>query len=127
MSKYLSFLKKVLPIFLLMALFLPVVSSATTFGGLLTKITSTILRPMIGLLLTVAVVVFFWGMVKYIYSLGVKEKEEGRWLMIWGIIALFVMVSVWGLVNVLIDTLDLDNSSVPGVIPASSGGILQEV
>jgi hypothetical protein len=38
--------------------------------------------------------------------------------MIWGVIALFVMVSVWGLVNLLGDTFDIDQTdtiNVPSV------------
>ncbi len=39
---------------------------------------------------------FFWGLVRYIFS---DAKEKGTQLMIWGVVALFVMVSVWGLVG----------------------------
>ena len=37
--------------------------------------------------------------------------------MLWGIVALFVMVSVWGLVNVLKGSFNLDNENIP-VAPA---------
>ncbi len=39
-------------------------------------------------------------------------RTEARNIMIWGIIALFVMVSVWGLVNVLDDTFGLDDQAL---------------
>lgn len=43
---------------------------------------------------------FFWGLVKYIFAAGDGEKiDEGKSLMIWSVVALFVMVSVWGLVG----------------------------
>ena len=55
------------------------------------------------------------------YKLGEKEKADGRWLMVWGVIALFVMVSVWGLVNTIVATLDLNNTPVENiVIPKAS-------
>lgn len=92
-------------------------SGGTTLGDIFSNISSDILSPFIGLLLTAAVVVFFWGMVKYVYSLGEKEKAEGRWLMVWGVIALFVMISVWGLVKAVRSSLGItDNAPVENIV-----------
>lgn len=95
-----------------------------TLGGLITNLANTILDPLVGIALTVALVVFFWGMVKYIKSLGSeKDKIDGKAMMFWGVIALFVMVSVWGLVNLVSDTLTLDNTPRGNlVLPGSSNG-----
>lgn len=88
----------------------------TTLGSLISAVNRKVLDPLIGLLLTLAIVVFFWGMVKYIRSLGEKEKKEGKDLMVWGIIALFVMVSVWGIVRLIANTIGLDNKTAPSPI-----------
>ncbi len=54
----------------------------------------------IGILITLALATFFWGLVRYLFHLGgEKGADQGKHLMVYGIIALFVMVSVWGLVN----------------------------
>src|SRR3989344_450897 len=46
-----------------------------------------------------ALLVFFWGVVKFIFNAGDEEKRrEGKKFMLWGIIALFVVVSIWGIV-----------------------------
>lgn len=55
-----------------------------------------IVKSLIPILVGVALLVFFWGIVQYLFT---DAKEKGSKLMFWGIIALFVMVSVWGLVN----------------------------
>ena len=105
-----------------LAVIFPVIMSAQTIGIVMQNLTSSILRPLIGILLTVALVVFFWGMVKYISSLSSeKDKVDGKNMMIWGVVTLFVMVSVWGLVNLIKGTLNLDNS-VPDsiVLPGTS-------
>lgn len=53
----------------------------------------------IPILFALAIIYFFWGLVKYIKSAGdPKEAAAGRSIMIWGIIALVVMVSVYGLI-----------------------------
>jgi hypothetical protein len=54
----------------------------------------------IGILVTLALAAFFWGLVRYIFKLGGKEgSDEGKKIMTYGLVALFVMVSVWGIIT----------------------------
>jgi hypothetical protein len=63
------------------------------------------------LLITAAVVVFMWGVVQYILNADDSTKRsEGRSFIVWGLVALFVIVSVWGLVAVLQNTFGLTGS-----------------
>lgn len=51
------------------------------------------------------VVAFLYGVQKYILAGADETKlKEGRDMMIYGIIGIFVMVSVWGLVKLVTDT-----------------------
>jgi uncharacterized membrane protein YdjX (TVP38/TMEM64 family) len=60
-----------------------------------------------------AVLVFIYGVVQYMAGAEEEAKrEKGRQFIIWGLVALFAMVSVWGLVRVLNNTF-----GVPFVIP----------
>ena len=55
-----------------------------------------------GVLVALALTVFLWGMVVFIANSANDEKRaQGKKKMVWGIVALFVIVSVWGLVNLL--------------------------
>lgn len=56
----------------------------------------------IPVLIALGVLGFMWGIVLYLFK---GDKAEGRSFMLWGIIALFVMTSVWGLVGILRGTL----------------------
>jgi len=60
-------------------------------------------------------VVFFWGLVQYIYN-GAEGHESGRNIMIAGIVSLFIMVSVWGIVNLVQGALGV-NGNAPVAIP----------
>ena len=95
---------------------LPLVSSAATTGGLsdlLSNLQSWV-NSLIPILMTLALAAFFWGLVKYIMSAGDEEKaSSGKGIMIWGVIALFVMVSIWGLTGFLSETLGLGTGSAP--------------
>ncbi len=56
---------------------------------------------------------FFWGLVKFIAKAGAGDVKEGKQLMIWGTIALFVMVSIWGVLRFANDELELGEFGFP--------------
>lgn len=73
---------------------------------------------LIPLLLTLAVLVFFWGLVKFIMNASDEAaKESGKNLMIWGMIALFVMVAFWGIIGYVADSLGVGSTAVTIVTP----------
>ena len=57
-----------------------------------------IVNMLIPILVGVAILFFFWGLIKYIRSSG-KDHTEGRNIMIAGIVSFFIMVSLYGIVN----------------------------
>ena len=61
---------------------------------------------------------FVWGVVQYVINADEESKKsKGKQFMIWGIIALTVMVSVWGLVKIVGDTFGIDSTFIPEVKP----------
>ncbi|HDQ16761.1 MAG TPA: hypothetical protein ENN31_01400 [Candidatus Vogelbacteria bacterium] len=76
-----------------------------TLSTMINNTLSIIFTPLVALLIGLGLLVFLWGLVRYI---GSADNEEGqknaRNIMIYGIIGLFVMVTVWGLVNVVVKT-----------------------
>ena len=60
------------------------------------------LNMLIPVLIALALVVFFWGLVKYIQS---GKAKGGKDIMIAGLVGLFIMVSVWGIIKVAQNTL----------------------
>src|SRR3990167_7525919 len=89
------------------------------FKDLVKKITENVFNPLVGLLLTLALIYFFVGLVKYIMSAGDEEaKGAGRSIMINGVIALFVMAAVWGLVAILNQTF-LGGTTTPAPDPGT--------
>lgn len=99
---------------ILAVVFSPVVAMAaetTDFETLVRKIVSA-LALVVPLLIAVGVVVFLYGVVKYITAGGDETKrKEGRDAIVYGIIGIFVMVSVWGLVWILLNTFDLEKGA----------------
>lgn len=63
-----------------------------------------ILNPIIGFMFAVAVVMFVYGIVEYIWGAENKDKiEDGKRHMVWGVIGMFAMLVVYGILNVLSD------------------------
>jgi hypothetical protein len=90
---------------------------ARTIDGLLNWVIYIAGRAL-PLLILAALVLFLFGIVKrFFWSKDDANKGEAGRYILWGVVALFVMVSVWGLVNLLRGSFNLDNSNIP-VAPA---------
>jgi hypothetical protein len=98
-----------------LAVAVPGLASAATLQDTLVLI-SGLMNAFIPILITAALLAFFWGLVKYIYS---EDKKEGLGIMGYGLLALFVMVSVWGLIRLLQSTFKVTGNEpiVPKGIP----------
>jgi hypothetical protein len=81
----------------------------TTYLGRLVISIGQIINQATVLLGSIALLVFFWGIVKYISKRGdEKGIEEAKNTIKWGLLALFVMFSVWGLVQALAATVGVN-------------------
>jgi hypothetical protein len=81
--------------------FVPIVTFAAFEGikGFLGAF-KALINPVIAIIAGLAVVYFFWGIAQFVLHAGdQKTHEAGKNRMIWGIVALFVMFSIWGIIN----------------------------
>lgn len=79
----------------------------------ISNVNRLILNPLIGLMFAVALVVFFYGVVEFLMN---ADQEEARTLgkkhMMWGVIGLFIMMSVWAVLNLVLGTFGIDKNEV---------------
>jgi len=69
---------------------------------LINNIKAFIINPIIGFMFAVAVAMFLYGIVEYIYGADNEDKREiGKRHMIYGIIGIFVMIGVYGILNLI--------------------------
>lgn len=88
------------------------------FQMLISYVVCVINTSVIPLIFALAIVLFVWGVVQYVINSDEEAKKaKGRQFMIWGIIALTVMVSIWGLVAILGNTFNINTGFVPQVKP----------
>lgn len=90
--------------------FSPVLAFAAGFTGIETLVIQLqgVLSRVVPLLFALAIAYFFWGVIKFIRSAGdPKEAAAGKSIMIYGVIAIAVMASIYGLVGWLQNTLNV--------------------
>ncbi len=116
--------------FAFLSMFVPVLAlaQATNVQPLITFVTDiqTLVQYTIPIAVALAVLFFFWGLAQYILSSGDEAaRKDGRGKMLWGVIALFVIVSIWGIVGFIGGILGIGQGGtapVPGVNLQTGGG-----
>jgi type IV secretory pathway VirB6-like protein len=68
------------------------------------------LNLLLPLIISLTVVWFIFTVFRYTIIEADQEKEFAKKQIIWGIIGIFAMISVWGLVNILRSTFNLNTS-----------------
>ncbi|HXK39922.1 MAG TPA: hypothetical protein VJ837_03745 [Candidatus Paceibacterota bacterium] len=114
-------MKKASVSLIVLSALLPAVTFAQSLGNLenLLRAIGRLVNLATPIIVGLALLAFFWGLVKYIFSAGEDDaKKEGVRLMVGGIIAIFVIVSIVGIVRFIGRSLDVDQGGklpVPGV------------
>ncbi|MDB5204595.1 MAG: hypothetical protein JWP09_623 [Candidatus Taylorbacteria bacterium] len=76
------------------------------------------LMGLIPTLILIAVITFMTGVLRFLGAGDDAEKRSaGRKIMVYGIIILFVMVSIWGFVNILTQSFFGQNFGIPNYLP----------
>lgn len=86
--------------------------------NLIDAVNRVIINPIIGVLSVLALLLFVWGGVQFIRSAdSPPDRLIGQQHMIWGIVGLLVMVSVYLILNVGLNTFNVGPGDYPSEIP----------
>lgn len=114
--KYISYLTTTLYPAISYAAFDGLKAYLSAFGGMLNQV----IRILFGL----SLVYFFWGVSQFILHAGEeKTRQEGKKKIMWGIIAIFVFVSIFGIIRFIGDTLGIRPDTYPGSVTTTPGPI----
>ncbi|HRH24145.1 MAG TPA: hypothetical protein PK109_00960 [Candidatus Paceibacterota bacterium] len=69
------------------------------------KIVPLIDGAVIPLLYALAFIFFLIGVARFFFADGDESREKGKQFALWGIIAFFVLFSVWGIVKLLLSVI----------------------
>ena len=80
--------------------------------SLLLRINEHILNPTIILLFAVATVVFLWGLVQFLIDTDSDTgRSDGKKEIMYGLIGMFIMVSVFGIVSLALNTFGISTNT----------------
>jgi hypothetical protein len=97
----------------------------TTLGSIINSFTDNIIKALGGLFMGAAVVAFFYGVVQYVWSIRDGKPEgvkAGQQFMIWALVGLFSMFSVYGIVQWGQNLFGISESSRTITIPSLNFG-----
>lgn len=106
-------------------------AAAQSIIGLSQTIQATVYKPLTYVIISYALLLFIWGVYKYIAQSGDERgAEEGAKLMSYGVVVLFVMTALWGFVRLGLAFFGFEGGSgtspqgrsVFGVAPSSYSG-----
>lgn len=79
--------------------------------GIVNWASCLLIKSIVPFLFSLATVAFIWGIIQFYLNPDNEEKrKKGKSFIIGGLIALFVMLSMWGLVAVLTGTFQIKNT-----------------
>ena len=79
--------------------------------SLLERINTYVVDPIIAVIFTLGLLLFFIGIVEYLWEIkDGKTDGDGRKHLIYGLVGMLVMVSVYGIINMIINTFQLDDA-----------------
>lgn len=88
------------------------VKAPKTFAELV-GIFFSLANALVPFIAALSLLAFFWGVARFILAKGDEERFAGKKFMLWGILSMFVMVSIWGILALIITTVGF-----PFVIPS---------
>ncbi|MBI3888808.1 hypothetical protein HY311_03385 [Candidatus Nomurabacteria bacterium] len=95
---------------------------STSLNGFIANVDNLIINPLIGLLFALAVVYFLYGVLEFIMNQENEEKKtSGKSHMLWGVIGITIMLGVFTILNIVINTF-----GIKGVTPETGEVHLSE-
>lgn len=83
---------------------------------LLNGINRLILNPLILLAFAIATLVSFWGIFQFISSETADERRsDGKKKIFWGLFGMFIMVSAYALIRLILGTFGIDGPEYIGL------------
>lgn len=89
------------------------VAEAASIESLMASISKVIINPLIMFLFALALVYFLYGMAQYFLAPDNEEiRKTNKQHMLWGIVGMFIMVAVFGIMKIITTTLGVTEVEV---------------
>ena len=84
-----------------LSLFTPI-AYADTIGAFVGRVNKFVINPIIILMFAFALVFFIVGVLQYLLNpANDEERATGRQHILWGVVGMAIMISVWGIMTII--------------------------
>lgn len=93
-----------------------------SFSNLILNTIIPLLNRFIGVLMIAGTIVFLWGIIGYLINQEEEKKKTFKSYILWSLLGLAIMVSIWGIIQVVVNTFELPapySTGIPDFPPAS--------
>ncbi len=89
--------------------FINIAYASESLDQFIGKVNKFIINPLILLLFGLALIYFLYGVFEFLSNLDNEEKKTtGKSHMIWGIVGITIMMGVFTIMNIILNTLNID-------------------
>lgn len=89
--------------------FAKIAYAADSFDGFIKNVDEMIINPLISFLFALAIAFFLYGVLEFVMNQENEEaKTKGKSHMIWGVIGIVIMMSVFAIMNIVLNTLGIN-------------------
>lgn len=83
---------------------------------LLDRIVDYVIDPAVKVIFTLGFFMFLWGFVEFLWKLkGGQVSEDGKNHMVYGLVGMLIMVSVYGIISLIMNTFGIDPDAATDV------------
>lgn len=87
---------------------------------ILLRINTYIVNPFLALLFVLATLYFVYGLVRYLLAgQSDEDRTTGKSHMMWGLLGMFLMISVFGIMRLIVNTFGIDLGEFGTEVPAN--------
>ena len=84
-------------------------AEAATIDSLVNAVNKVVVNPLIIFIFALALVIFIYGVAQYLLNPESEEvRKQSKSHMIWGVVGMFIMVSVFGIMRIILNTIGED-------------------
>jgi hypothetical protein len=78
-------------------------------GNAMQRVVTYLIDPALLVIFALGFFIFIYGLVEFLWNLNQGgENEKGKQHMVWGIVGMLIMISVYGILNLIDNTFHLD-------------------
>ncbi len=85
-----------------------------SFNTFLLAVNREIINPILIVIFVSAIIVFVYGLLRFMSKMSSEEeRRRGKSSIVWGLLGMFIMVAVFGIIRLILKLLNVTHTNLP--------------